>query len=74
MQQFNNKKEIADVGIHETPTPLESANVGNGDTPPPLQNADILKWMVPKITNKEPKSEVCQKMAKFEQLNTVVIR
>ena len=36
MQWFNKKKlEIADVGIPETPTPLESANIGNGETPPP---------------------------------------
>ena len=26
-----------DVGIPETPTPLDSANVGNGDTPPHLK-------------------------------------
>ena len=36
MQRFDKKKiEIADIGIPETPTPLELANVGNGDTPPP---------------------------------------
>ena len=28
-------QKFADIGIPETPTPLESANVGNGDTPPP---------------------------------------
>ena len=37
------KKKIADVGIPETPTPLELTNVGNGDTPPPgLENAEVL--------------------------------
>ena len=44
--QYNNFNDffskIADVGIPETPTPLELANVGNGDTPPPLESADVL--------------------------------
>ena len=34
--------KIADICIHETPTPIESANVGNGDTHPPLNHADTL--------------------------------
>ena len=52
---LNNKKQwfkkSADVGIPETPTPLESANVGNGDTPPPLENADVLNgWSLVRLT------------------------
>ena len=57
-QWFNGKKSIqcnnstkklenADVGIPETPTPLELASVGNGDTPSSLKNADVLQLKVP---------------------------
>ena len=34
--------KIANVGIPETPTPLELANIGNGETPPPLKSSDDL--------------------------------
>jgi hypothetical protein len=37
-----NFSKIADVGIPETPTPLELANVRIEDTPLPLKNADVL--------------------------------
>ena len=30
-------QKFADIGIPETPTPLELANVGNRDTPPALK-------------------------------------
>ena len=43
MKKSNDIKKNADVGIPETPTPLELTNVGNGDTPPPgLENAEVL--------------------------------
>ena len=48
MQRFDKKKiEIADIGIPETPTPLELANVGNGDTP--TINADDLNGWSPML-------------------------
>ena len=34
-EQFRHRFNRFDVGIPETPTPLESAKVSNGDTPPP---------------------------------------
>ena len=44
-----NFSKIADVGIPETPTPLESAKVSNGDTPA-LKNADVLNgWSLLQI-------------------------
>ena len=42
LYECNNLTKLVDVGIPETPTPLELANVGNGDTPSSLKNADVL--------------------------------
>ena len=53
-QVFNSK--IADVGISETPSPLESANVGILDPPPPLKTADVLYGRLGNAACRPPRS------------------
>ena len=53
-QVFDSK--IADVGISETPSPLESANVGILDPPPPLKTADVLYGRLGNAACRPPRS------------------